>query len=145
MKYTVIIDKNREEEVVVYLREPSEIADKIERLVMSENAELIGYGEGRIIPLAHGEIYAVYIEDGKLYASAEKEKLRLYERLYELEEKLGDGFVKINQSCIVNIKKIERFEVSAGGSLIVWMKNGYKDYVSRRQLKIVKERIGFRL
>lgn len=145
MKYTVVIDKNREEEVVLYLREPSGLAEKIERLVMSENSDLIGYGEGKIIPLAHREIYAVYIEDGKLYASAEKEKLRLYERLYELEEKLGDGFVKINQSCIVSVGKIERFEVSTGGSLMVLMKNGYRDYVSRRQLKIVKERIGFRL
>lgn len=145
MKYTVVIDKNREEEVVLYLREPSGLAEKIERLVMSENSDLIGYGEGKIIPLAHREIYAVYIEDGKLYASAEKEKLRLYERLYELEEKLGDGFVKINQSCIVSVGKIERFEVSTGGSLTVLMKNGYRDYVSRRQLKIVKERIGFRL
>lgn len=141
----MVIDKNREEEVVLYLREPSGLAEKIERLVMSENSDLIGYGEGKIIPLAHREIYAVYVEDGKLYASAEKEKLRLYERLYELEEKLGDGFVKINQSCIVSVEKIERFEVSTGGSLMVLMKNGYRDYVSRRQLKIVKERIGFRL
>ena len=145
MKYTVVIDKNREEEVVVYLREPNGLAEKIERLIMSENAELIGYGEGKIIPLAHKDIYAVFVEDGKLYASVQKEKLRLYERLYELEEKLGEGFVKINQSCIVNVEKIERFEVSVGGSLTVVMKNGYKDYVSRRQLKIVKERIGFRL
>lgn len=145
MKYTVIIDKNREEEVVLYLRERRELVDDIEKLISSENGELVGYGDGKIIPLDAGDIYSVYVEDGKLYASTEKERLRLYERLYTVEQMLGRDFVKVNQSCIVCVKKIERFDVSMGGNLTVIMKNGYRDYVSRRQLKAVKERIGFRL
>ena len=67
------------------------------------------------------------------------------ERLYTVENTVGDSFIKINQSCIVNIDKIERFEASFSGALTVVLKNGYKDYISRRQLKIVKERIGFKL
>ena len=34
--------------------------------------------------------------------------------------------------------------VTLGGSLTVVLKNGYRDYVSRRQLKAVKERMGLR-
>ena len=52
MKYTIIIDKNREEEVIVYAKEKSEFTDEIERLVNDNNLELIGYdknGEGVII------------------------------------------------------------------------------------------------
>ena len=57
---------------------------------------------------------------------------------------LGDDYLKINQSCIVNIKAIKQFDVSLGGSLMISLKNGYRDYVSRRQVKAVKERIGFK-
>ena len=60
----------------------------------------------------------------------------------ELEEKLPLDFVKINQSCLANIKKIERFSASVGGSLKVIFKNGHTDYVSRRQLRTVKEKLG---
>ena len=60
----------------------------------------------------------------------------------QLEEMLDDSFVKINQSCIANIKKIDRFKATVGGSLTVIFKNGHIDYVSRRNLKNVKERLG---
>ena len=65
-------------------------------------------------------------------------------RLYEIEEKLGDDFVKINQSTVVNVKMIEKFSVSFGASLTVHLKTGRRDYVSRRQLKAVKERMGIK-
>ena len=63
-------------------------------------------------------------------------------RLYSIEEKLSEDFIKINQSTVINIKKIQRFDVSVTGTLKVIMKNGYTDYVSRRRIKNVKERLG---
>jgi len=68
---------------------------------------------------------------------------RLNHRLYQLEERLGTRFLKINQSCLANIQQIQRFDASLAGALLVIFKNGYRDYVSRRQLKTVKERMGF--
>jgi DNA-binding LytR/AlgR family response regulator len=65
--------------------------------------------------------------------------------MYTVEEQLGGRFVKINQSCTVNVDKIERFDVSIGGALRVTLKNGFRDHVSRRQLKAVKERMGIKL
>jgi len=49
-----------------------------------------------------------------------------------------NGAVKVDEL-------IKKFDVSFGGALTVIFKNGYTDYVSRRQMKIVKERIGFNL
>ena len=63
-------------------------------------------------------------------------------RLYQLEEQLGQDYMKINQSCLANISQISRFSASIGGSLEVVFRDGYKDYVSRRELKKVKERMG---
>jgi acetyl esterase/lipase len=39
------------------------------------------------------------------------------------------------------IKHIKRFNTSVGGALTVTLQNGFRDYVSRRQLKSVKERL----
>ena len=83
------------------------------------------------------------VEEGKTYAVTEKGKYLLKLRLYQLEERLGEDFLKINQSCIVNVDMIESFKTSLGGSLMVTLKGGFRDYVSRRQLKTVKEKIGF--
>ena len=81
-------------------------------------------------------------EAGRVYALTEGEKLAVRLPLYALEEALGEGFVRINQSCLGNVRRISRFDASIGGSLMVTFQNGHKDYVSRRQLKAVKERMG---
>ena len=143
MKCRTIIDKNRDEEVVIYVHEKSKLSDAIEEYVMSYTSELIGYSENGVIKINLSEVYCFTVEDGKIYVLTEKEKYRLKQRLYTVEEGLNDDFVKINQSCIVNVKKILRFDASLAGALSLTLKNGYRDYVSRRQLKYVKERIGF--
>ena len=143
MKCTIIIDKNREEEVIIYAKEKSTLTDEIERLVNDNNLELIGYdksGEG--VKLTTDEVYCFTAEDNKIFAITEKDKLRIKCRLYQLEEILPEYFVKINQSCVANIRKIARFDTSVSGTLLIKFKNGYKDYVSRRQVKAVKERLG---
>ena len=143
MKYTIIIDKNREEEVIVYAKEKSELTDEIERLVSDNNLGFIGYDKnGDGVRLATDEVYCFTVEDNKIFAITEKDKLRLKCRLYQLEEVLPEYFVKINQSCVANIRKIARFDTSVSGTLLIKFKNGYKDYVSRRQMKAVKERFG---
>ena len=143
MKYNLIIEPEREEEVIVYAHKRSELTDRIEAVVISENEDLIGYTEQGVIRLDLADIYAFAVEDSKVYALIEREKMALKLRLYQLEERYSYEFLKINQSCLVNVKMIKRFDSSIGGSLMVELKNGYHDYVSRRQLKAVKERIGF--
>ncbi|MBQ2735784.1 MAG: LytTR family transcriptional regulator [Clostridia bacterium] len=145
MKCTIVMDKSREEEVVIYLQKPSDLPARIEALLEEGRRELIGYGDKTIVKLDVREVVCFTVEDGRVYAVTAEEKLQLRRRLYELEEMLDADFLKINQSCIANVRKIQRFDVSLGGSLLVIFQNGYRDYVSRRRLKTVKERIGFRL
>lgn len=143
MKCKVFIDKNHEEEVVIYSHQRNSLVEQIESLVNSQEIEITGYKEQETVKLDLSEIFCFICEENKIFALTEKERFRIKLRLYQLEEKLPRNFVKLNQSCIGNIKKIQRFKASFGGSLSVEFKNGYKDYVSRRQLKIVKERFGF--
>ena len=57
---------------------------------------------------------------------------------------IDDTFIYINQGCLANINLIDRFDASIGGTLLIIFKSGYKDYVSRRQLKKIKERLGIK-
>lgn len=145
MKCTTVIDPNREEEVLIYAHEKTALIQEIEELVEGKSTELLGYRDNVIHILSPADVFCFLVEDNRVYALTEKEKYRMKQRLYHVETALGRDFVKINQSCIVNVRKIQKFDASLAGALMVTLKNGYRDYVSRRQLKAVKERIGFRL
>ena len=142
MKFSMFIDKHRDEECVIYAHEKSRLIDEIERLISYGELDLTGYKEDSIVKINLSEVYCFIVESGKTYAIMQGDRFVIKHRLYQLEEKLTESFVKINQSCIANIKKIKRFDASFSGSLMVEFKNGYSDYVSRRQLKKVKERLG---
>jgi len=142
MKCTTVIDKSREEEVIIYVHEKNSLSSEIEELVQGRSTEIFGYRDDEVIRLSASDVFCFVTEDSKVFAVLEKTRLRLKMRLYSLEEMLNEDFVKINQSCIANIGKIKRFDASIGGALLVEFKNGYRDFVSRRQMKAVKERIG---
>lgn len=142
MKCEIIINADHEEKVTICAKENRQIIDEIRILAESDSIELLGYKDKEIIPLNPSDIFCVTVINNKIYAICENETIQIKERLYTLQEKLPDCFIKINQSCIANIKKIERFDASISGTLKIRFKNGHTDYVSRRQLKYVKERIG---
>ncbi len=142
MKCEIVLDENCEEKVVIYAREESRMIKEIQQLAEETFTGFMGYNGKEIIKLNPSEIYCVTVIDSKIYALCREDRFLLKERLYTLEEKLPDNFVKINQSCIANIQKIENFDASISGTLKIRFKNGYTDYVSRRQLKLIKERIG---
>ena len=144
MKCDIIIDETREEGVTVVLNEPSPLADEIRALCLAAEKTLVAYGDDGTVKLSPTEVYAFTVSGGKTYAITERERLRIRERLYEMESLVGGPFVRINQSCLVNVSLVRRFRASFGGSLSVEMKNGFCDYVSRRQIKAVKERIGLK-
>ena len=147
MKYTLNIDEEREEEIIVYAHSKTKLIESLERLINEEKLStppIIGYLDDSIMEISEDEVHCFFIEGKRLYASLDCGKALIKRRLYEIEGMLGDDFIKINQSTIANVKKIERFSVSIGASLTVHFKNGKRDYVSRRQVKAVKERLGIK-
>ena len=142
MKLRINIDKTKEEEIIVFAHERTRLVDEIERLVSDNAFDLIGYCEREAKALLPSDIHCFTVEENKVYALTDNGKYFVKSRLYRLEEELSNNFVKINQSCLANVRKIERFDASVSGALTVRFKNGFVDYVSRRNLKKVKERFG---
>ncbi len=141
MKYKLIIDPSREESLELVLHERTALADEIERLI-GERGTILGYYDLDAYRLQVSEIDAVFTDGDDVSALSGGRNYRLRERLYMLEELLGESFVKINRGCIVRMSAIERFETSLGGSLRAVLSCGFGDYVSRRELKNVKRRFG---
>lgn len=144
MKITIITDKTKDEEIIIRLHEKTELIEKIEKLVNETSDGFIGYKENEAMMLDINDINCFITENNKVFAMTD-EKLLIKERLYKVEEKLDNNFIKINQSCLANIKKIVKVQATFSGSLSVVFRNGYTDYISRRNLKNVKERLGVKL
>ena len=142
MKLKITIDKMHDEEILVFAHERTKLVDDIESLVNNCTKEIVGYSAGEAQILHLSQISCFTVENNKVYAIVDKEKLNVKLRLYQLEEILDSTFIKINQSCIANVNEIKRFDFSVSGTLKVIFKNGYCDYVSRRNIKSVKERLG---
>lgn len=142
MKFSFFIDKNREEEIIVYAHEETELLNQIKSLVTDFSLQITGYKENEIYQIKMADVYCFTTENNKLFAITESDKFLIKERLYTIEQSLSKDFIKINKSCIANIKKIDRFDASISGTLLVKLKNGHNDYVSRRNVKNVKERLG---
>ena len=142
MKYKLVIDDKKEESILIYAHQKTELICEIEELIKSYEIKLIGYCENVSIPINLSDVSSFYTKDNKVYANVLGKPYLVNLRIYQIEEMIGSNFIKINQGCIVNINKISRFETSVGGFVKVVLKDGYSDYISRRELKNVKRRMG---
>ena len=142
MKCYTYIEETTEEKVLIYAKERTKLIDEIESLVESVNIDLTGIFNDEIIKIDVNDVICFLSENNKVFALINDNKYQIKQRLYQIEEMNIDNFIKINQSCLANKKKIKKFESTIGGSLKVVFKNGYIDYISRRELKNVKQRMG---
>lgn len=142
MKCYTYIEKNEEERVLIYAHDRTRLVEDIESLVLSSEIDLTGSYDSEIIKIDINDVVCFISENNKVYALIGDKKYQIKYRLYQIEELNLNMFIKINQSCLANKTKIKRFETSIGGALKVVFKNGYVDFISRRELKNVKKRMG---
>ena len=143
MKFKLIIDKTKEEEIVASVHGPTALTEAIEKLVLeySGSDRVTAYGEEETKILKFHEIACVTVEDGKTYAvDTTGKRYRLKQRLYELEQILPDSFIRINKSAIANQTHIERFSANFSGAVDAVFRGGYREYVSRRCFAQIKRR-----
>lgn len=140
MNIRIVIDKDREEEILIIAHERTELVDAIERLVKGKDS-IVVKRDRTLYNIDLSEVVCFTAENNKVFAHMGKEAFEAGEKLYELEEALPESFIKINKSCIANVRQIKSFEAGVTGTLCVNFKNGLRDYVSRRRMKYVKERL----
>ena len=141
MKFRLIIDPEKDEEVVVTAHRRSALIDELEALISNHADRIAGYTEDDIKMLPIGEIECITVLDGKTYAiDAQNRRFRLKQRLYELEQQLPPTFIRINKSALANEARLDRFQVTYAGSVDAVFKCGYREYVSRRCFAQIRRR-----
>lgn len=145
MKFKMIIDKTKEEEIVATVHKPSELTETIAQLVQEYTGtdRVMAYNEDEMKVLLFADISCITVMEGKTFAIDRKgNRYRLKQRLYELEEILPPGFIRINKSTIANEQQIERFAATFSGAVDAIFRCGYREYVSRRCYAQIRRRYG---
>ena len=143
MKFQLVIDKTKDEEVVATVHERSALTDALETLVMQYTGtdKIAAYAEDDMKLLAFTDIECITVLDGKTFAiDATARRYRLKPRLYELEALLPACFIRINKSTLANENRLEKFTASFSGAVDAIFKCGYREYVSRRCFAAIKRR-----
>ena len=143
MKFKLVIDKEKEEEIVATVHSRTSLIDEIEGLIARYAVadRIPGYTEDEIKMLSISEIECITVLEGKTYAiDSQNCRYRLKQRLYELEQQLPSSFIRINKSALANELRLDRFKVTYAGSVDAVFKCGYTEYVSRRCFAQIKRR-----
>ncbi len=142
MRFKLIIDKEKDEEVVITAHQRTALIDDIETLISKHTDRIPGYTEDDIKMLSVSQIECITVLDGKTYAiDTKNRRYRLKQRLYELEQQLPSSFIRINKSTLANEARLDRFQVTYAGSVDAVFKCGYTEYVSRRCFSQIKRRL----
>ncbi|MDF2699051.1 MAG: response regulator of the LytR/AlgR family [Haloplasmataceae bacterium] len=145
MKVELKIDSDiLEEKVVIYARESNEeIINLMNRINSYDFKRITGILNEKIYLVSHSDIYYFYTENQKVYVRTEKNRYEIKMKMYEIEEQFQHShFVRISQSVIANINKINNLELSFNGTLCFKFNNGDTEYSSRRYVKKIKETLG---
>lgn len=96
----------------------------------------------QLLVLEPSEIYMLRMENEQLHVYCQQKSYISGKRLYEMEKLLGSGFMRISKSTLINLKQIKSVEPSFHGTMLVILKNGNKDYISRKYLPTFKKYLG---
>ena len=134
MKIKVNVDTSLDD-IVVKISTPS-MSDEIDTIIrkLSKNSLILtGINGEKTYLINENEIQVIYSENKKVYASTEDMNLKLNYRLYELEDILDKSkFIRVSNSAIINIYQVDNFEATINVKVTIHMKNGMKEYISRR-------------
>lgn len=117
--------------------------DELLTVIKKEKPQrLFGIEDEQTILLHPNEIDFVYAENRKVYAAMKERRLEIRMKLYEIEKSLGSHhFMRFSKSVIGNINHIQKFELSFNGNLCVFFKSGNKEYITRKYVASIKERL----
>ena len=127
---------------VIYTKAVTEEIQKVSDLLQQDNGPVTAYSEDRLVVLQPEEIYMVRVEDETTVIYSKENKYKYRKRLKEIYAQVGDGFMQISKSTVINLKYLDSMEAGFGGTMVLKLKNGCKDYVSRFYLKALKQYLG---
>ncbi len=132
-----------EPKIVIYTASMSEDVQTIVRTLTDSPLQILFGKQGeKIQPLIQEDLIRVYATGGKVFGATDSGEYTLRQRLYELESRLPPSqFVRISNSEIINLRKVDHFDLNFAGTICVKLSDGSSTYVSRRYVSKLKERL----
>lgn len=96
----------------------------------------------KIIIIKPEKVYMVRIENGDAVIYCKNKQYRSRKRLYEILQQLGNDFMQISKSSIINLKMLDSVEASFSGMMKLRLTNGCTDFISRKYLADFKKYLG---
>lgn len=122
------------------------MTDEIQRMVdlfsPTEQPITALANEEDIVVLKSDEIYMVRVEDKDTIIYTDRNRYRSRKRLYEVGQQLGTKFMQISKTTLINLSYMDSIEPGFSGTLLLKLRNGCKDYVSRKYLPEFKKYLG---
>ena len=138
------------EETSITINAP-ELSNEVQNLITSISN--INTTPNQIVASKDNEIYFIDLEKVICFFSKEKYNYvkieegtyKIKYKLYELEDMLkSKDFIRISNSCIINIKQVKCFDTSILGTVLVKLKDHTQEAVSKRRvgqiMKLLRER-----
>lgn len=144
MKVNIDIDdKHEETSINIQAKEWSQELEEIISMVKKKKPQrLFGIDEDQTILLQPEDIDFFYAENRKTFASLENRQLEVRLKLYEVEKMLAPhNFMRFSKSVIGNLNHIRQFEVSFNGNLCVYFHSGNKEYITRKYVSAIKDKL----
>ena len=145
MQIEIKIDETLSEPRIIIMTNKitDEISELMQRLAEEKPRLLDGFKKETVSLLEQEKIIRIYAANSKVFAVTEDDEYQVRLRLYELEDRLDRKFfVRISNSEIINLRKIEEFDMSFTGTICVSLSNGAVTYVSRRYIAKIKQLLG---
>lgn len=144
MQVEIKLDEScTEPKIVIYTASMSEDVQTIVHTLTDSPLQILFGKQGeKIQPLIQEDLIRVYAAGGKVFAVTDSGEYTLRQRLYELENRLPPSqFVRISNSEIINLRKVDHFDLNFAGTICVKLSDGSTTYVSRRYVSKLKKRL----
>lgn len=142
MKVNLFVSKDVEEPYAeIHTNELNEnITKAMSILENDESNELLAVKkDSDIALLEYDDIFMFRVENKQVNVFTKDYDYIIKKPLYQIEENLNSDFVRISKTTIVNLKKIKRVAPSLRGMMLIELKNGLKDNISRKYLPNFKQ------
>lgn len=129
--------------MVIYTNEITDEIQNIINILKRESRPILTLKDGdKYSVFSVDDIYMVRVEEKVLVVYCKDKKYVSKKRLYEMEESLGNDFLRISKSTIINLNHVKNVIPSFKGVMYLNLKNGSSGVISRKFLPEFKRRLG---
>lgn len=129
--------------VTIRCKERNALVERLIAAIQMIDKQIMAMHEGNITALNLEEILYIESVDRKCFLYTADKVYESCNKLYELEQQLAQYFfVRINKSCIVNLKNINSIKTYINRRLLITLSNEEQLIVSRQYADEIKVLLG---